>query len=263
MGRCIAPPCHSLTGNTFILSLTFASINGTNDFVAGKYNKHYDQRIDALVRLLQLGASYKQVPEWDFDVSTISRGKVTAEDKVNAFKLGLYFVEEDGGKNVRLARYRLVVALTLPAPKDPQVIEALEKLGVKPGRTQYIFRPPTDAMPGESDPYAIWVTTRSMIDLISLASHFVDVPDEHSGIVPPLEKVENESLVTLVHIRSSKEEPPFPYRVQHRGYWFYVDDTDLNSRVFLEAVVAAYSSRVGLKQSGEGQPDVVIPIGGG
>ena len=41
------------------------------------------------------------------------------------------------------------------------------------------------------------------------------------------------------------------------------DDTDLNSRVFLEAMVAAYTSRVGSQQAGERQPDVVIPIGGG
>ena len=248
---------------TFLLSLSFASINGTNDFVAGKYNKHYDQKIVALVRLLQLGAEYQQVPEWDFDVSTIAKDKVTAEDKVEAFRRGLYFVEEDDGKNLRLARYRLVVALALPAADDPQMVEALEVLGVTPGRTKYIIRPPTDAMPGETDPYAIWVTSRSMTDVISLAARFVEVPAEHSDIVPAIDKTERTSSDKSIRIRSSSEEPPYPYRVQHRGYWFYVEDTDINSRVFLEAIVAAYTSRVGLQQSGEGQPDVVIPIGGG
>lgn len=248
---------------TFLLSLSFASINGTNDFVAGKYNKHYDQKIVALVRLLQLGAEYQQVPEWDFDVSTIAKDKVTAEDKIDAFRRGLYFVDEGDGKNMRLARYRLAVALALPAPDEPRVVEALEVLGVTPGRAKYIIRPPTDAMPGETDPYAIWVTSRSMTDVISIASRFVEVPAEHSEIVPAIDKTERTSSDKSIRIRSSKQEPPYPYRVQHRGYWFYIEDTDINSRVFLEAVVAAYTSRVGLQQSGEGQPDVVIPIGGG
>lgn len=249
---------------SLILSFSFASINGSNDFVAGKYNKDYDQRINALVRLLQLGSSYQQVPDWDFDTSVVAMEKVRAVDRVWAFKSGLYFVEEGDGKNYRLAKYRLAIALAVPEPGNPQAVDALKALGVTPGRTQYIFRPPTDTMPGENDPYAIWVTPRSMTDIISLASRFVDVPAEHAEITPPLENVVNESeAMSLVRIRSSKQEPAFPYRVQHRDYWFYVDDTDLNSRVFLEAMVAAYTSRVGLEQAGEGQPDVVIPIGGG
>jgi len=103
-----------------------------------------------------------------------------------------------------------------------------------------------------------------MVDIISLASHFVDVPQEHSEIVPPIKDIIRQaSVISLVKIHHSKEMPAFPYRVQHRGYWYYIDDTDLNSRVFLEAMVAAYTSRVGSKEAGERQPDVVIPIGGG
>jgi len=246
------------------LNFSFASINGADDFVGGKFNARYNQRIDALVRLLQLGASYQLIPEWDYDTSAIAREKVTAEDKVDAFKAGLYFVEEDGGKNVRLARYRLVVALTLAAQGDPRVIAALKEIGVIPGRKRYILRPPLHSSPGVVDPYAIWVTPRSMIDVLNLATHFVDVPIEHAGIVPPLEiAVSDAVFMPLVRIRSSKLEPPFPYRVQHRGYWFYIDDTEINSKVFMEAMVAAYSSRVGSKQAGEDKPQVVIPVGGG
>jgi len=51
--------------------------------------------------------------------------------------------------------------------------------------------------------------------------------------------------------------------VQHRGYWFYVDDSELESKMFLEAMVAAYLSRVGSKQAGDAGPQVVLPVGGG
>jgi hypothetical protein len=178
--------------------------------------------------------------------------------------MGLYFIEEDDGKNVRLARYRLVLALVLRDPDDPAALEALETLGVRPGAKRYVLRPPDHSTPGEEDTYAIWVTPRSMVDVISLAARFVEVPDAHADIVPPLAPLaEGSPAVATSFIRSSEKEPPFPYRVRHRGYWFYVDDSELEARIFLEVMVAAYSSRVGSKQAGDEAPQVVIPVGGG
>jgi hypothetical protein len=246
------------------LRFSFASINGADDYVEGRSGELYNRRIEAIVRLLQRGARYRQVPEWDFDTTSIAKAKVTAEDMVAAFRMGMNFIEEDDGENVRLARYRLVLALVLPTPDDPGVIDALEALGVIPGRSQYILRPPLHSAPDEKDPYAIWVTPRSMIDVINLAARFVEIPDAHYKIVPPLEPVgEAVAKITPVRILSSEEEPPFPYRVQHRGYWFYVDDLEIDSKVFLEVLVAAYSSRVGSKQAGDSAPQVVLPVGGG
>jgi hypothetical protein len=246
---------------TLSLRLSFGSINGANDFVAGNYNDLYVRRVDAIVRLLQLGATYRQVAEWDYDTTSIAKASVTAEDMVDAFQWGMNFVEEDDGENVRLARWRVVVALILPNPDDPEVVETLEVLGVEPGRDRYVFRPPLHWAPDEEDAYAIRVTPRSMLDVLSLSARVVEVPAEHAGIVPQLAPWPG-AATSKVRIRSSRERPDFPYRVQHRGYWFYVDDTDLDSKMFLEAMVAAYTSRVGSKQAGEG-PQVVLPVGGG
>jgi hypothetical protein len=246
------------------LRFSFASINGADDFVNGQYNQVYNQRIDAIVRLLQLGATYRQVSEWDFDTLSIPKAWLFAEDMVAAFRMGMNFIEEDGGENVRLARYRLVLALTIPTPEDPEVKELLGVLGVIPGKSQYVLRPPGHSTPGISDPESIWVTPRSMIDAINLAARFVDVPATHSGIVPSIEELFSDSMrVSSIRIRSTLEEPSFPYRVQHRGHWFYIDDSEIDSKVFLEAVVAAYSSRVGSKQAGDSAPQVVLPVGGG
>lgn len=245
------------------LRFSFGSINDANDLTYGKMNELYNQRVKALAQLLLLGATFQQVPEWDFDSSAIAKAKVTAEDKVKAFKDGLYFIEEDNGENVRLARYRMVLALTLPAPNAPEVIKALEDLGVEPGRKQYVLRPPLHATPGITDPYAIWVTPRSMADVIGLATRFVDVPTPHLRFVPPLEPITGESsVISAIRIRSSEKLPSFPYRIQHRGYWFYVDDSEIETKMFFEAIVAAYSSRVGSKQAGDEGPQVVLPVGG-
>jgi hypothetical protein len=41
-----------------------------------------------------------------------------------------------------------------------------------------------------------------------------------------------------------------------------VDDTDLRSKMFLEAMVAAYTSRVGSVEATTQSPQVVLPVGG-
>ena len=129
---------------------------------------------------------------------------------VGAFRCGLFFVEEDDGKNMQTGKYRLAVALVLTEPDKPEVIEALKILGVTPGRKNYIIRPPTDAMPEENDPYAIWVTSRSMIDVISLASHFVEVPAEHSEIVPAIDKTERTSSDKSIPFIQKRTSLPIP-----------------------------------------------------
>lgn len=246
------------------LRFTFGAINTATDAAGARGSELYNTRIAALVRLFELGASYQLFPEWDTAASTIPRAKVTAEDEVEAFKWGLYFVEEQDGKSVRLARYRLVVALVLPAPDDPEVVKALETLDVTPGQAKYVLRPPTDSFPGVQDPYAIRVTPRSMADALVLATHFVEVPTAHTKIVPPIDPIAGDpELLSSIRIRSSEKEPPFPYRTRHRGYWFYVDDSDLQSKMFLEAMVAAYTSRVGSKQATDAGPQIVLPAGGG
>jgi hypothetical protein len=102
-----------------------------------------------------------------------------------------------------------------------------------------------------------------MVDVIGLATRFVEVPAEHGNIVPAVQPpAEGAVALPPIRIRSSAERPPFPYRVQHRGYWFYVDDSELDSKMFLEALVAAYLSRVGSKQAGDAGPQVVLPVGG-
>jgi len=246
------------------LLFTFGAINGATDVIAGRWNELYEVRIKALGRLLDLGASYQLLPEWDPALSTIPKAKVTAEDEVEAFKWGLYFIEADDGKSVRLARYRLVVALVLPSADDPQVVQELEAMGVTPGKKEYVFRSPTDFLPGVHDPHAIRVTPRSMADILNLAANFVEVPPAHAKLVPPVEPVSGDPKVLApLRIRSSKKEPPFPYRISHRGYWFYVDDLDIRSKMFLETMVATFTSRVGSQQPLDAGPQIVLPVGGG
>ena len=99
-----------------------------------------------------------------------------------------------------------------------------------------------------------------MADALVLATHFVEVPTAHTKIVPPIDPIAGDpELLSSIRIRSSEKEPPFPYRTRHRGYWFYVDDSDLQSKMFLEAMVATFTSRVGSKQPLDAGPQIVLP----
>ena len=242
-----------------VLRFLFASINGAAEIRMGQRSKLYDQRIDALARLMAIGAFLQQVPEWSFRGPAIPKDKLTGEDQVYAFDRALYFIEEDDGERARMALYRLVVALVLPDPADPEVLDALEDLGVKPGRTQYIFRPPTHARPGPLDPFSIWVTPRSLADIMTISGQFVSVPASHAGIVGSMDR----TIDAPIQILNSETEPPFPYRVQHRNHWFYVDDSDTESKLFLRFLVGLYKSRIGTRQAQDAAPQLVLPVGGG
>ena len=244
------------------IRFAFSAINRETDFVNATRNPVYERRVDAYATLLESGAYYLTVPEWDYDTTNIEKAKVTSEDMIAAFSQGLNFIEEDGGKTVRLARYRQVLALVLPDPTSPDVQAALDVLGVARGRDRYLLRPPSHAVPGTEDPHAIWMTPRSIVDTLIVASQFVRIPADDARIAPRGVVDDANLRKAPFKVLNSREEPPFPYRVQHRGTWFYVDDEDRASRSILEGLVAAYASRVGRFQSAGAGPSMVLPVGG-
>ena len=50
---------------------------------------------------------------------------------------------------------------------------------------------------------------------------------------------------------------------EHRDHWFYVDDSDTESKVFLRLLVGLYKSRIGTRQAQDAAPQLVLPVGGG
>ena len=251
-----------MTGNpgwqNRMLGFMFSSINGEADFRNGKRNVIYNQRIEALVQLMDNGAFLQQIAEWNYRGDSFDKNQLTAEDRVTAYDRGLYFIDEEGGDRVRMALYQHVVALIIPNSTDPTMIEALDKLGVQSGGEQYIFRPPSHMLPGERDPLAIWVTPRSLADILVISGQFVNVPSAHGNIVRSYDEYKD----MPVQILNSEKEPASPYRVQHRGHWFYLDDLHTSSRAFLEFLVGLYQSRVGSQQAQGAAPKLVLPVGG-
>ena len=82
-------------------------------------------------------------------------------------------------------------------------------------------------------PDRLLVQTRSMLQIMVLAARYVMAPEEHiaAGQTPPNIPFENRGNLADLTIRSSRSKPETPFvAVKSRGYWFYIDDRDYDSK---------------------------------
>lgn len=247
------------------LGMVIASINDASDR-SGKAGLRYRDRINAIVSLAERGASLRNFRELYPRHVPLEISKLDGLSYALAAQADFYFYDAGDGK-VNLASKHLGIALLVPNPNDPQTVADLTTLGLVPGEPVYPMR-----TPGESEPETffdeaktIWIATRSPESMMELASMTVEVPAEHaaSGIAPPKGPAINSSVELPMKIKSSLVEPDSLYRVQHRGYWYYIDDRDpLSKRVF-SSIVSTYNSRIGLKTTEDEIPQMVLPVTGG
>ena len=167
---------------------------------------------------------------------------------------------------LRLGKTFLTPRLVVPLPHERQIAANLQVLGLTPGKELYPIRPPYQARPrqvGALQIDTLWLSTRSTAGIIELAATGVQVPEPHlqSGVAPR-EAALTTGVSIPLRIRHSTREPNSPYRIQHRGYWFYIDDVDLESRALFTVLVTLYVSRLGAVPHSS-QPSLVLPIGGG
>jgi hypothetical protein len=159
------------------------------------------------------------------------------------------------------------------AAETPELKEIIELLGLEPGQASYEIQL---SIAGEPDPSAppghrkrIDLATRSMMGALFYLSQAVEVPEAHQekGVVTVTRTGDDEpfdwSLVTgdLLRIRSQRIRPiNAAVAVYHRGYWYYIDDADLNSKStfgFLSQLFALQAGGVEAKA-----PVLTLPIGG-
>ncbi len=109
--------------------------------------------------------------------------------------------------------------------------------------------------PGALDPSVIWAEIglrgRSMLEIMQVASKQVQVPGMDAGMA-------GGSSDWLV-IKSSESEPDSRLRIEQRGRWFYIDDSDSQSRKSF-AMLNALFAVVGGTVPGAA-PVMTIPVG--
>jgi len=110
------------------------------------------------------------------------------------------------------------------------------------------------------------IQTRSVAVIMRTAAASVDVPQEHieKGIVnataqPPAVLME---LGSTLHIQSSRSAPERAnVAVHHRGWWYYVDDADLNSKTTFVQIQMLFLTRLSEATRGiQATPLLTIPV---
>jgi hypothetical protein len=85
------------------------------------------------------------------------------------------------------------------------------------------------------------VNSRSMLQIMGAFASYLDVPETHlteHRALPAFESVARQDRNDAVRIHSGLEKPADAFAaVRHRGHWFWIDDSDLQSKRALISVV--------------------------
>jgi hypothetical protein len=195
----------------------------------------------------------------------IDAGQVKAGDLLAAAKAGYRFRQARQGDQIHLVEKKPQPVIWIRMESD--VAEVVrESLRLKKGKM-----PPYDIEVGaglyqREDTYgSIVLRTRSLLGAIVYLSQAVAPPAEHvdHGIAArkwPLAGLDTTDITGIFQVHASKAKPEASLAVQYRGYWYYVDETDMHSKATFLVMAEFYRLSVS-----EGRPDQVpiltLPVG--
>ena len=221
----------------------------------------------------QVELGYKTVTETLSD--PIPAKLITADALVEAAKVGNRFRSTAGGKSFVLTRKTRRLVLRLPtghgAAKEAQAVRKLLKL--RADQTEYDVIPAGTStahrLREQSQRQSLVIDTRSLLGVMFYLSQGVDIPPTHrrSGLVTITIKNTGEPFDwsgVLDHLFSVSSQimPPkhAAIAVRHRGYWFYIKDTDQNAKSTFALLGQLFTLQAGSAQS---TPLVLtLPVGG-
>jgi hypothetical protein len=213
----------------FILALTVESLNGVRNrsITAGTVREADPEfrRVLQLMREVQASGAF---------------GMRVQEAKPKGSAALLFFRHEDA---------------------SPEVLEKLaeirRELKLPPDQHKYVITySPVRGAEGE-----LAVNSRSMLQILSAFASYVEVPKAHLDerrAVRVSDHAQSESGSEVVRIHSGKERPADAYAaVYYRGYWFWIDDADWQTKRALTAVMFFFTLE---ETSGADRlPQVTIP----
>jgi hypothetical protein len=136
----------------------------------------------------------------------------------------------------------------------------LLKLPISPAETPHIIIPVYFGVK-ESKLHGIAISTRSTYDLIQILKAAVEVPQEHadSGLTvafPPLGPAGKN-----IRIYTSEDKPQREViAVKHRGYWFYIDERDMDTKLFYMMARMLWSVSIAGTAEHKSAPALTIPV---
>ena len=168
------------------------------------------------------------------------------------------WVQESGATG----RYELILSRYSPA-RIAEVEEFLRLLDLHGNPVQHsTIRIPVALGVRNADFEGLAVQTRSVAEIMHNVAAAIEVPGEHvkEGLVQARPEPTGDQR-PMLRILSSRNAPKQAnVAVQHRGWWYYVDDTDLASkRAFLQ-IQTLFLTRLTEATRGQGAPLLTIPV---
>ena len=160
-------------------------------------------------------------------------------------------------------RYELILSKYSP----DHVAEVQELLGLLELKSnpvgESIIRIPVALGVREGDFDGLTVQTHSVAEIMLTAAASIEVPSEdlNAGVVEPSPDF-LETTHPILRIRSSRNAPDRAnVAVEHRGWWFYVDDADLASKRMFQKIQMLFLTRLSEATRGtQTTPLLTIPV---
>ena len=213
----------------FILGLTVESLNGVrNRSTAGGIVRDADPEF---VRALELLRDIQAVGAFGMRVE---------EDQVKGSTGVVFFRRDDLSDEV-----------------TAKAAEVRKLLKLAPDQQRFALTySPVRGTAGE-----LAVNSRSMLQIMGAFASYIEVPDAHlsdRSAVPSLTGAATEGRHGAVRIRSDLHEPPTSFAaVRYRDHWFWIDNSDWQTKRALTAVM--YFFTLADTGAGENLPLVTIP----
>ena len=209
--------------------------------------------------------------------SPLPAASVTARDLVEAAKNGYeYRLDEQGTKWTLIKKTQQPILFVDPrATNSPEMDDVARAFRLKRGLTRYRITQgeltPFAAPPPGDGHTALDVETRSLLQALYFVSHGIDVPAEHvsASLVTVTRDPSGRSFewrtvmegLFRVHSVKSGERPPRAHvAVAYKGYWFYVDETDQDTKATLSLLMEL--SRMELTGKAGSGPVLTLPLSG-
>ena len=153
-----------------------------------------------------------------------------------------------------------VIAKNIPPQHQPLEVELRTKLGLDPTKNKFRITSRTTNL--RSDEMSI--QTRSLLATMLFLSKGVDVPnvDLTEGNVFPVstESGNPQKSIVPLHVQTSQTPPEEAFvAAQHRGNWFYVDNSDLQSKRMFTLLMFLFELQA--PAGGGAAPLLTLPTG--
>ena len=201
---------------------------------------------------------------------------VTGADVLEAAKNGLEYRPDEGGATWTLVRRRLqpVMRVDPDAIDSPEMQEVARILKLVPALTKYDITletlepfPKTYPTTGVR---SLDLETRSLLQALYFVAQGVEVPEEHAqrGLVTvtrdgggrPFDwHLVTRGLFRVLSVRGKERPPTAHVAVQYEGYWFYIDDSDTDTKTTFSLLMEL--ARLELAGKGGAEPLLTIPLG--